>query len=284
MNFILLCLIIICISVQNVAKKSYNLRVGGGVYSFSAGSALAALVVFFITSGGRLDFNVETLWWSMAFALSYIVGVVASIYAIKCGPLSLTSLFISCSLIIPTLYGLAFLGEPTSEWLIIGILLLLCSLVLVNIEKKTSERRITLKWGICVLVAFVGNGACSTVQKLQQISSGGLYKSELMIVALIIAVLVMATMTAFTERKNAFVQCKRGFWHFTLCGVANGVVNYLVLVLSNRLPASVMFPIISAGGVVLASLIAISFYKEKLQWQQWLGMLLGILAIVALNL
>jgi len=80
------------------------------------------------------------------------------------------------------------------------------------------------------------------------------------------------------------VQCKRGFWHFTLCGVANGVVNYLVLVLSNRLPASVMFPIISAGGVVLASLIAIFFYKEKLQWQQWLGMLLGILAIVALNL
>ena len=284
MNFILLCLIIICISVQNVAKKSYNLRVGGGVYSFCAGSALAALVVFFITSGGRLDFNVETLWWSMAFALSYIVGVVASIYAIKCGPLSLTSLFIACSLIIPTLYGLAFLGEPTSEWLVIGILLRFCSLVLVNIEKKTSERRITLKWGICVLVASVGNGACSTVQKLQQISSGGLYKSELMIVALIISVLVMATMTAFAERKNALVQCKRGFWHFTLCGVANGVVNYLVLVLSNRLPASVMFPIISAGGVVLASLIAISFYKEKLQWQQWLGMLLGILAIVALNL
>lgn len=284
MNFLLLLLIIICISVQNIAKKSYNIRTGGGVYSFSAGSATAAVLVFLITSGGRLTFKAETFGWSIAFAAAYSVSVIASMLAIRWGPLSLTSLIVSCSLIIPTLFGLLFLNEPVSEWLILGIVLLLMSLLLINIERKTSERKITLKWGICILMAFIGNGVCSTVQKLQQLASGGRYKNELMILALLITIVVMALLSGITERKNALTQLKQGLGYYTVCGLSNGVTNYLTLVLANRMPASVMFPVISAGGVVLAALIAIFVYKEKLQPQQWLGMLLGTLAVIALNL
>jgi len=284
MNFLLLSLIIVCSSIQNVAKKSYNLRVSGGVYSFAAGSALAAVLVFLITSAGKLTFTADTVGWAAAFAAAYSISVISSMYAIRWGPLSLTSLIISCSLILPTLFGLLFLDEPVSKWLVAGILLLLVTLVLVNIEKKTAERKITLKWGICVLFSFIGNGACSTVQKLQQIASGGRYKNEMMILALLVVILVMALLAGLTERNQALAHLRCGIGHFTLCGAANGVVNYLVLVLANRMPASVMFPVISAGGVVLAALIAIFIYKEKLQPQQWLGMLSGIFAIVLLNL
>jgi len=154
MNYLLLSLIILCQSVQNIAKKSYNLKESGGAYSFSAGSALAALLVFFLTSFGQLTFTADNVKWAVAFAAAYGISVVASMYAIRLGPLSLTSLLVSCSLIIPTFVGLIFLGEPVSEWLVIGIVLLLASLVLVNYEKKTSERKITLKWGLCVLAAF----------------------------------------------------------------------------------------------------------------------------------
>ena len=284
MNFILLVLIIACFSIQNVAKKSYNVRTGGGVYSFAAGSALAAAVVFFITSGGKLTFTDETFGFAVAFAAAYSISIVASMLAIRWGPLSLSSLIISCSLIIPTLFGIIFLEEPVSIWMVAGILLLLATLVLVNIEKKTSERKVTLRWGVCIFFAFIGNGACSTAQKLQQIASGGLYKNEMMILALCIVIAVMAILATITERKNALSHLKCGFAHFTICGIANGVVNYLVMVLATRMSASVMFPVISAGGVVLAALVAIFIYKEKLQPQQWLGMLFGILAIVLLNL
>ena len=284
MNFLLLSLIIVCSSIQNVAKKSYNLRVSGGAYTFAAGSSLTALLVFFITSTGNITFTADTVVWAMGFAVSYSVSVISSMYALRFGPLSLTSLIISCSLILPTLFGLIFLGEPLSMWLVAGILLLLVTLVLVNIEKKTDERKITLKWGICVLFAFIGNGACSTVQNLQQIASGGRYKNEMMIIALLVVIVLMAILAGFTERKQALAHLKCGARYFTLCGAANGVVNYLVLVLVNRMPASVMFPVISAGGVVLAALIAVFFYKEKLQPQQWVGMLFGTFAIILLNL
>lgn len=156
--------------------------------------------------------------------------------------------------------------------------------MLVNIEKKTGERKITLKWGIVVLLAFISNGACSTIQKLQQMASGGRYKSELMIIALALSVVVMAALAAITEHRRAITQFKRGFAYYTVCGLANGIVNYLVLVLSNRMAASVMFPVISAGGVVMAALIAVFLYKEKPQLQQWIGMLAGTIAIIVLNL
>lgn len=144
-----------------------------------------------------------------------------------------------------------------------------------------------LEWNSCVFHRC-GNCCCSgdflTVQKFQQIASGGRYKNEMMILALLAVILVMALLAGLTERKQALAHLKIGARYFTLCGAANGVVNYLVLVLANRMPASVMFPVISAGGVVLAALIAIFIYKEKLQPQQWLGMLSGIFAIILLNL
>ncbi len=284
MDILLLLLVTVGVSTQSVAQKAYNMKVKGSAYCFTLGSACFALPVFLLSSGGNLCFNADTALWSVLFAAAYSTGLIASLHAIRTGPLSLTSLFLSFSLVIPTLIGLIFLGEPVSEWLIIGIVLLFASLVLVNIEKKTEKRNITLKWGVCALLAFVGNGACSTLQKLQQLSSGGQYKSELMILALLITVTVMATLSGVTERKNAPSKLKGGLPYYAVCGLANGFVNYLVLVLSNRMDASVMFPVISAGGVVLAALVAIFLYKEKLQLQQWIGILLGTLAIIALNL
>jgi hypothetical protein len=94
------------------------------------------------------------------------------------------------SLIIPTIYGLC-IGEPASPFLYVGLALLFVSLLLVNLEKKGAEKKITLKWIIFVLIAFVANGACSTVQTIQQRTFEGAYKSEFMIIALLTSVVAI---------------------------------------------------------------------------------------------
>ena len=48
--------------------------------------------------------------------------------------------------------------------------------------------------------------------------------------------------------------------------------------------ASIMFPIISAGGIIGTSLVSVLFYKEKLTKMQYAGLVLGIGAIVLLNI
>lgn len=284
MNAFLLIVIIFGITLQQVARKAYNIRVTGGVYSFSAASALVAALLFIAVSGGSFQFSSKALFYAIAFAIAYCVAMIFTLLAITEGPLALTSLIISYSLIIPTFYGLLFLDEPIGIWLLIGIFLLLFSLFLINWEKKGEKKEITLKWGLFALLAFVGNGACSTIQKVQQIDCGGRYKNEFMLIALAISAVVMFLFALPVEKKRLFNNLKQGFLWYLLCGLGNGAVNLFVLVLSLKMPASVMFPLISAGGIVTTVFISIFVYKEKLSIQQKFGVALGTLAIVALNL
>ncbi|MBR5528825.1 MAG: EamA family transporter [Clostridia bacterium] len=284
MNAIFLTLIIIGVSMQQVSKKAFNARVPGGVFGFSAASALAAAIVFLITSGGNLNFDPAIIAYSAAFATSYVTALVFSYLAVSTGSLSLSSLILQYSLIIPAFYGLVFLNEPAKTTLFIGIALLLVSVVLINLEGKTEKKTITLKWGIYALLAFVGNGACSTTQKIQQIRFDGNYKSEFMIIALIISVIVLGTIAIITEKRALIPNLKKGFVWYGMCGIFNGLSNFLVLVLSLRMAASVMFPVISAGGIAATAFISAFIYKEKMSGFQKAGLVLGIASIVMLNL
>ena len=284
MNALYLLMVIVGVSVQQVARKAYNTRVTGGTYSFPAASAFVALLFFVVSSGGEFRFSPEILGYSVLFAFSYGVSVVSSLLAIGCGPLSLTALMIQYSLIVPAVYGLIALDETPGLLLVVGIVLLLISLVFINMEKKGEEKKISLRWGLYAFLAFAGNGMCSTVQKVQQLDFNGLYKNEFMITALAMVFTALLCIAFFTERKTIFKNLKFGAVWYILCGSANGMVNLLVLVLSLALPASVMFPIISAGGIILTTLISVFVYKEKLSSRQKIGFLLGIGAIVLLNL
>ena len=288
MNALLLILVVLGITAQHVTKKVYNQKNNGGAYTFSAISAFVALLFFVVTSGGNLHFTWDFVPHAIGFALTYSLSIVFTFLAITAGPLSITSLITSYSLLVPTLYGLIAWGEDFSLLLAIGILLLIVSIYLIRFEPKseTEERnqRLTPKWLLYVSLAFIGSGGCSAVQKGQQIAFQGAYKNEFMILALGITTIAIGICALFFEKKQVVLYAKRSALMASLCGAANGAVNYIVLLLSLRMPASVMFPIISAGGIVMAAALSMTVYKEKLSAIQKIGLLLGILAIIVLNM
>lgn len=284
MSFLFLSLIIVGLSLQNISCKMFDEKVKNSNFTFLAMVPFFAAFFFIIPSKGNVSFDIETFLYSLGFAATYFMGVFGSLLAIATGPLSLSALIAAYSLIIPACYGLIFLNEPVSVFLIIGIVLLLVSLFLINMEKKGDEKKITLKWGFYALLSFVGNGGCSTVQRMQIIYCEGKNKNEFMIMALLMASLLLFVTALIKERKGFFTNLKRAFPYSLIYGVSNGMVNYLVIVLSATMAASLMFPLISAGGIVLTVLISIFFYKEKLSREQIIGVILGVGAIVALNI
>lgn len=282
MNILSLLLIILGISVQHIAKKAYS-RVSAGVFSFSAVSALTAATIFIATADG-LHFNTGTIIYSVLFAVTFSLGTVCSFMAIRTGPLSLSSLITQSSLVIPAIYGLIFLNEPFKITMTFGIILLLISIFLINMKGRDENTNISFRWAVFTFLSFLGNGVCSVVQKVHQIASGGHYKSELMIIAYAITAVLLICFAWFTEKGDIVQNIKKGFLYSLVCGLANGVVNFFVLMLATRMAASVMFPVISAGGIVTTSLIAMSVYREKLALNQKLALILGIAAILVLNL
>ena len=67
-------------------------------------------------------------------------------------------------------------------------------------------------------------------------------------------------------------------------GVANGIVNLLVMVLTGAIPNAILFPSISAGGIVLSWILATFLYKEKLSRVQLAGYFIGVVSVIFLNL
>lgn len=282
LNVIFLIAIILGVSGQNIVKKPYTQKMGGsGVYFFNAIISAAALLFFAVTAT-KLDFDLSFIPYSIGFAASYAIATVFLVLAIAYGSLSLTSLFFSYSLMIPTLYGLVFLKDDISVGFILGLALLVVSLFLVN--KNDKKAKFSFKWIICVILAFLGNGMCTVVQNMQQVAFDGAYKNEFMIVALAIVALVMSIMSLIKERKAMKVYAKAG-WHWALiCGLLNGMVNLFVMILSRSMPVSVMFPLISAGGLVVTYLVSRFVYKESLTKLQFVGFILGLAAVVFLNI
>ena len=282
LNVIFLIAIILGVSGQNIVKKPYTQKMGGsGVYFFNAIISAAALLFFAVTAT-KLDFDLSFIPYSIGFAASYAIATVFLVLAIAYGSLSLTSLFFSYSLMIPTLYGLVFLKDDISVVFILGLALLVVSLFLAN--KNDKKAKFSFKWIICVILAFLGNGMCTVVQNMQQVAFDGAYKNEFMIVALAIVALVMSIMSLIKERKAMKVYAKAG-WHWALiCGLLNGMVNLFVMILSRSMPVSVMFPLISAGGLVVTYLVSRFVYKESLTKLQFVGFILGLAAVVFLNI
>lgn len=281
MQYFLLIMVIVLSSSQNIFQKQYNLKASKpNVFLFSTFTSLAALLFFVISSGFKLKFLAELIPYSAAFAISYSAATVGLMMAIRFGSLALTSLINSYSLIIPAMYGMIFLKEPVGVNAYAGIVLLLISLLLLNFKKENVK--FSLKWVIAIIVAFVGNGMCSTTQKIQQLHFSGEYKSEFMIIALFIAALIQFIF-AFREGgiKREITSCAKLAMPN---GIFNGIVNLLVMILTGLLPNAILFPSISAGGIILSCLIALLIYKEKLTRIQAVGYLLGIVSVILLNL
>lgn len=282
MNALLLVLIIMGVSAQNVIKKPYTQKCGGkGTFLFGALSSFAAMMFFLIISGG-FEWQAGLIPYALGFALSYGASTVFSVLAIANGSLSLTALIVSFALMIPTFYGLIFLNDPVSIGLIPGLVLLAASLVLIN--KKSDSVKITGKWLIYVFLSFVGNGMCSTVQKMQQVAYDGAYKNEFMIISLAAVAVGLFAASFIREREN-IKTCVKSAWYFALtCGIMNGAVNLFVMILSGLMPVSLMFPLVSAGGIVVTYLVSRFVYKENLTKTQLIGFVMGIASVVLLNI
>lgn len=285
MTYLLLGIAALAVTGQNIFKQKFNQCSRGNTFFFTGMIAVFAML-FFVVINRDFYYSPRLLIPSIAFALSYGVATFGAVLAILHGSLAKTSLIISFSLLIPSLYGILFLHEPLSATLAIGTILLMISFVMINYEKKAFEEKSTWKWYLYVLLAFLGNGLCSTVQKAKQEQYGEAGDNLFMIVALaIVAMMMFGAAFAKKDDRNAIrdtVRC--GLFWALLCGIANGLTNYLVICLNPKLPASTLFPVISAGSVILSFAYSIVVIREKFNSRQIVGFFIGIFAIVLLNL
>lgn len=283
MNILLLVLIIVSMSLDGVFSKEYNKKTENkGTYVFCAMTAAAGGLYFLISSGGKMSFEISMIPYILSFALSYAITLLCFYLAILKGPLSLSSLATSYSLIIPTLFGIIYYKEESSSFFILGLLFMTISLFLINWTK--DDKKASFKWAFYAFCAFLFNGLCTTVQVVQQKQFDGLYKNELMIISYVLAAIIFLLVAMKKERGTLKLCAKKGAMLALFKGMSNGFMNFLIMVLSLKMASSFMFPIISVGRVIMSAVLAAILYKERLTLMQNIGLVFGLGAIVFLNI
>ena len=285
MSYLLTALCVLTLTVQSVAIKEFNKKGKDGPVTFSTMKVFVAFLFFLVMAiSNKAAFGTEILPYSALFALCYSCSMVGYVMAVSCGSLAITAVVKSYALIIPTIFGVLVWGEELVFHQYIGFACILVSLFLVRGDSKNEETKLSLKWLFCIIVSFFGEGFCSVTQKTQQKTFGGKYDSFFMVSALAIVILVFVIYVLIKERANLANNLRAGLFPAIYGGIGNGATNLIVLAVpAVLLPAAVFFPVLSAGQIILTSVLSVAVYREKLIPRQIVAILFGVAAIILLN-
>ena len=240
--------------------------------------------------------NIST--FSLVFGILFgVVTFLANIMllsAFSLGPWSYTYVMICLSMLMPAFSGALFWGDKIGILQYVGTLLMIVCIIL-SVDKKADDKKANIKWLLCTVAAFLMSGSIGIMQKVHQTSQ---YKNELngfLIVSFFagaVLSLVSALISKIKEKQGT--EKKEGIksWKeivalaviFVLIGVSTAANHKLNLYLSGVLPSAVFFPAVNGGPLVLASLTAFIFFKERLSKKQWIGLLIGTAAVFLLTI
>ncbi len=149
MNMICFFGIILCACAQSLLAKACSHSTNNPIY-FNMEKALFAFLPFAavvaVTSAPSRWFHAETAIFAFFFAVSLCISMYAGYQALKLGPVSLTSLIVSFSLIIPCAYGILFLHEPITFFKSTGFVFLLAAILLTNGKREHNTVPVSKKW------------------------------------------------------------------------------------------------------------------------------------------
>ena len=278
-------LIVLAAVAQCATTKLFNRHCASSAI-FNAVKAFTAFALFALIAAFDFHFHAPTALFGVLYGVCLCISMYAGYQALCRGPMALTSMLVSFSVIIPLIWGITAGNELLKRTQSVAFIFLFFAIILTNADKlrvkKSTETDYSM-WLLFVFVTFVCNGICSILQKQHQTLYPEAYSKECMFFAMLLcsAVFLLATL-----RKMSFGELKKvkGKRYGVLSGLTNGIANFLTLILAGMENASVLFPIISAGTVFASLLCGKLLFKEKLKANHCAALVAGVVAVVLLKL
>ena len=165
-------------------------------------------------------------------------------------------------------------GEAITPALLAGMILA-CAAFCLLLEGKKS-------FSGMVPVVFLVGGLTEIVKKIYVLHSDNgdniLFNLLAFLVSLILSsvVLYQKRHSFRVARGEAVIGC--------LVGAANLIASYLIILVLTAFPASVVFPTVSGGAIMLTALFGALLYGEALSLRRWAGIVLTIASLILMNL
>lgn len=267
---------------QLVANKRFG-KLGGSAPAFNALKALSAFVLMGIMSLPQMTLHGPTILYGGLYGVALCLSMYGGYQAMCIGPMALTSMIASFSVVIPLLWGIVVRGEPFHALKVAAFACLAAAMVLANVRRSGGREQFTDRraWMAFLGLTCLCNGVCSVLQKEHQSLWPGQYSGEFMLTAMLLCSAVYLAALRLPLRELLRLP---GTGYGVLAGVCNGLANFWTLTLAGVEHASVLFPMISAGTIFGSLCCGRVIFREKLRTGQYLALAFGVAAVILLKL
>lgn len=288
MEYIFILLAVMCFSAQFAFTKLYEGRIGQsttGTLVMLTGSSLVGALIFFTVKGFQISYSPISLIWAVVFAVIMLPYYLIGIKVLSLGSLAIYSMFMMLGgMLVPFFYGIIFLNEAVTVGKILGTVFLTLFIVLQAVwqgnseEKQSDKRKRRLFFILCIVIFFI-NGMTGVVAKAHAESAGAVDESSFTVICCLLtsALSLLAMLISFlrgTKDKLPIIrktlELKPIIIMLFLGGAAYGG-NFLLLLAADKVPASIQFPLVSGGVIVLSALVSAFIFKEKLTKKEWIS-------------
>lgn len=197
--------------------------------------------------------------------------------SIKDNGAGISSAFYKMGILIPMIFSVVLWKEiPTTlQWF--GILLSLFSIMLVNISFDKDN---PTKINISLLLLFFLGGMTDFSNKIFQKYAILDYKSIFLFFVFFTAFIISLICTTKDGKKIT----KKDLLTGAAVGIPNLFASFFLILSLNTLNTSVVYPVFSAGTIVIVNILSFVIFREKLMLKQKISIAITIVSLIIINL
>lgn len=264
------------LAVDFALQKMYQRKAGMGTYAglfFNVVLGFFSALIFLIINRFSISFSIYS------FIMVFVMTVLGSIYlmigfrVLKSGNMSFYTLFVMTGgMVVPYICGVLFLDEPLTLIRTIGIILIILSLLITNLYGRKPDKSLIM---LCIIVFFL-NGFVSCFAKLHQVNTTyeTVGTTDFVFWVGVIRVIICGLALLFVKRKNIDVEeidVKAVLPIVFLSAVVAGISSICQLKGAISIPATVLYPLLTGGTIILSTITGYIVFKEKLTVFQWIS-------------
>lgn len=284
---------IVCYTFQGLFGKLYANAYTGEesdatpVYSCLYGLIVGASVLS-VAMGFRFQASAATWTLGIVCGLALFLYNLGVIKASLTGPFSLQSIFrMFGGVVVPMLWSMVFWGDRLTALQIIGIVIMLISFVVINFDGKalTGVKKGYVFW---VALLFLVNGLYCTFVAWQQRVMAGAESNEMIVITFLSSSLISLVSLIASRKKEtlkAFRMSKKAWGSVIGAGmVAALAVVQLMYLLTHMESLAVFYTIENGMVLVLTVVFSAILFKEKINRNVLIGIVMSVASLVLLSL
>ena len=302
MDYIILFLAVTCIAAQFCINKVYQKNFAQGLkdmFFFSVVCGTVSVIIFtllgFFINENLFQFSAFSLIMSITLAAVSSLSVLVGILIMRYGKLSVYSTFMMLGgMILPYLYGSIFLSETVSVWRIAGLVILIfalpCSVFSPDGKSEKKEKQENKKskiyYLLCVFI-FLINGTVSIISKTHSISEFAVPATNFIVYANLwltiingAAYFILSRRLKNSDKQETQREIKPNKFYAVLTiaiySTFSGLGYLFQLISAEKVDAVMLFPFVTGVTIVLSTLGARIFFKEKISKPALAGIILSI--------